>query len=41
VYASDSAWSADEALSALNTDTLDSLQSWGGSRRWITMQRPG
>jgi hypothetical protein len=31
----------DEALIAVNTDTLDSLQSWGGSRRWITMRRPG
>jgi hypothetical protein len=30
----------DEALIALNSDTLDSLQSWGGSRRWITLRRP-
>ena len=30
----------DEALIALNTDTLDSLQSWGGHRRWVTMRRP-
>ncbi len=30
----------DEALIALNTDTLDTLQSWGGHGEWRTMRRP-
>lgn len=30
----------DEAVIAINTDSLDSLQSWGGSGQWITMRRP-
>lgn len=31
----------DEAVIAINTDNLDSLQSWGGDRRWVIQQRPG
>lgn len=30
----------DEAVIAINTDTLDTLQSWGGHCQWITMKRP-
>lgn len=30
----------DEAVIAINTDTLDSLQSWGGHGQWLTMRRP-
>lgn len=30
----------DEAVIALNPETLDSLQSWGGSRRWVVSRRP-
>ncbi len=30
----------DEAVIGINTDNLDSLQSWGGRRQWIEVQRP-
>jgi len=30
----------DEAVIAINTDTLDSLQSWGGHGEWVQMRRP-
>jgi len=30
----------DEAVILINTDTLDSLQSWGGHGQWLTMRRP-